>query len=89
MSSGSDYAIKELYDATVKALNITPEKDVEVRERGEDDVYTILLDPTKTNKDFDWKVTTPLTEGIKKAIDWYKVHGITQTFTHLKGVEKK
>ena len=89
VSSGSDYAIKELYDATLKALNITPEKDVEVRERGEDDVYTILLDPTKTNKDFDWKVTTPLTEGIKKAIDWYKVHGITQTFTHLKGVEKK
>ena len=88
ISSGKDYAIKELYDAAIKALNIIPETDVEVREHGEDDVYTILLDPSKTNKDFDWKVTTPLEEGIKKAIDWYKVYGITQTFTHLKGVEK-
>ena len=88
VSSGSDYAIKELYDATLKALGIIPDTEVEVRQRGEDDVYTILLDPTKTNKDFDWKVTTPLEEGIKKAIDWYKEHGITQTYTHLKGADK-
>ncbi len=88
VSSGSDYAIKELYDATLKALDIMPDTEVEVRERGVDDVYTILLDPAKTNKDFDWKVTTSLEDGIKKAIDWYKVHGITQTYTHLKGVEK-
>lgn len=46
ISSGKDYAIKELFDATLNALNITLEKPVEVRQRGEDDVYTILLDPT-------------------------------------------
>ena len=89
VSSGKDYAIKELFDATLKALDITLEKDVEIRERGEDDVYTILLDPTKTNKDFDWKVSTPLEEGIKKAIEWYKEYGISQTYTHLHGVEEK
>ncbi|MCI9138195.1 MAG: NAD-dependent epimerase/dehydratase family protein [Lachnospiraceae bacterium] len=88
ISSGSDYAIKELFDATLKALDITLEKDVEVRQRGEDDVYTILLDPSKTNKDFDWTVSTPLEEGIKKTIEWYKRYGISQTYTHLKGVDK-
>jgi len=86
ISSGSDYSIKELFDSTLKALNIKLEKDVEVRPRGEDDVYTILIDPSKTNKDFDWKVNTPLESGIKNAIEWYKTHGITQTFTHLKAV---
>ncbi|HPH11652.1 MAG TPA: NAD-dependent epimerase/dehydratase family protein [Thermotogota bacterium] len=85
ISSGTDYSIEELYDATVEALAIIPEKDVEIRERGEDDVFTILLDPSKTNLDFDWKVTTPLKKGIKKTIEWYKEHGITQTYTHLKG----
>lgn len=89
VSSGTDYAIKELFDATLKALDITLETDVEVRERGADDVYTILLDPSKTNKDFDWHVSTPLEMGIKKAVDWYKEYGITQTYTHLKGVEGK
>lgn len=88
ISSGSDYSIKELFDSTLKALDITLEKDVEVRERSEDDVYTILIDPSKTNKDFNWKIKTPLEEGIKAAIEWYKEYGITQTYTHLKPVEK-
>jgi len=85
ISSGTDYAIKDLFDATVKALGITLDKDAEVRPRNEDDVYTILLDPSKTNKDFDWKITTPLEDGIKEAIEWYKSHGLTETYTHLKG----
>lgn len=88
ISSGSDYSIKELFDNTLKALEITLEKDVEVRQRGEDDVFTILIDPSKTNKDFDWKISTPLETGIKKAVEWYKTHGITQTFTHLKSDDK-
>lgn len=88
VASGRDYSIKELFDATVAALEIKLDKEVEVRARNPDDVYTILLDPSKTNADFDWTTTTPLSEGIKKTIEWYKVHGITQTFTHLKGIEK-
>jgi len=84
VSSGSDYSIKELFDATIKALGIKLEKEVEVRPRGADDVFTILIDPSKTNKDFAWKTTTPLELGVKAAIDYYKKFGITQTYTHLK-----
>ena len=62
-------------------------EEVEVRERGEDDVFTILIDPSKTNQDFDWKVSTPLEDGIKAAIEWYKKFGITQTYTHLQTEE--
>jgi UDP-glucose 4-epimerase len=89
ISSGTDFAIKELFDATVKALNIKLDQDVEVRARSEDDVFTILLDPSKTNRDFDWNTTTPLEKGVLAAIEWYKVYGITQTYTHLKPVEAK
>ena len=89
VSSGSDYSIKELFDAVVKALGITLEKEVEVKPRGEDDVYTILLDPNKTASHFQWKVTTPLEKGVKAAVDYYKEFGITQTYTHLKQVESK
>ena len=85
ISSGKDYAIKDLYEATLKALNMHSDKDVEVRERGEDDVYTILLDPEKVKREFDWDIKTPLEEGIKKTIEWYKEYGISQTYTHLRG----
>ncbi|MFT5130554.1 MAG: UDP-glucose 4-epimerase [Rhodothermales bacterium] len=84
VSSGSDYSIKELFDATLAALEIELEEDVEVRERSEDDVFTILIDPSKTNQDFDWATSTPLGVGVAAAIAWYREFGITQTFTHLK-----
>jgi UDP-glucose 4-epimerase len=84
VSSGSDHAIKELFDATVAALDIELDGEVEVRDRSADDVYTILLDPAKTERDFDWKISTPLAQGIKEAVAYYREHGITETFTHLK-----
>jgi len=89
ISSGSDYAIKELFDATVKALGIKLDNEVEVRSRNADDVYTILLDPSKTNKDFNWKISTPLEQGVKNAIEYYKEFGITQTYTHLRQADEK
>jgi UDP-glucose 4-epimerase len=89
ISSGTDYSIKELFDATVKALGIKLEKEVEVKPRNKDDVFTILLDPSKINNDFNWRVSTPLEEGIKTTVEWYKKYGITQTYTHLKQAEEK
>lgn len=84
VSSGSDYSIKELFDATLEALQIKLDKEVEVKPRNPDDTFTILIDPTKTNQDFGWKITTPLKEGVQKAVEYYKEYGISQTFTHLK-----
>lgn len=89
ISSGSDYSIKELFEATVSALGIELNEEVEVRPRGEDDAYTILLDPSKTDRDFAWKVTMPLETGVKKAIEYYKQYGINQTYTHLRQPDEK
>ena len=84
VSSGSDVSIKELFDATLKALHLKLDREVEVRPRNPDDAYTILLDPSRTNADFAWHAGTPLEVGVAAAIDWYKRFGIQQTFTHLK-----
>lgn len=88
ISSGSDFSIKELFDATITALNIKLDKEVEVRDRHPDDAFTILLDPSRTKADFNWQVKTSLVDGVKAAIDYYKEYGIEQTFTHLKSDEK-
>lgn len=90
ISSGSDFAIKDLFNATIQTLGVKLERDVEVRPRNPGDVFTILLDPSKTQQEFSgWKVRTPLEVGVKAAIDWYGQFGITQTFTHLKGIDEK
>ena len=84
VSSGSDVSIKELFAATLKALQVTLDREVEVRPRNVDDAYTILLDPSQTNADFGWRASTSLGAGVAAAVDWYKRFGIHQTFTHLK-----
>jgi UDP-glucose 4-epimerase len=87
ISSGGDHAIKELFEATVQAMGVKLDRDVEVRPRGADDAYTILLDPSQTNRDFGWRTSTPLEAGVSQAMAWYRTHRIQQTFTHLKSVE--
>lgn len=82
LSSGSDYTVKELFDAVLFVLDI--KMDVEVRERESDDVFSIFLDPSRTKKDFNWNVKTPLNEGVLKTIQYYKEYDIEETYTHLK-----
>jgi len=86
ISSGKDVSIKELFDATTAALNM--QINVEVKPRQPDDVYSILLDPSRTNKEFGWYAKIPLNVGVKQTIEYYQEFGIAETFTHLKEVKK-
>jgi len=81
ISTGKDYSIKEIFDHVCEALKI--KVDVEVKPKLPEDVYSILIDPTKTIKDFNFVPKTLLKDGITKAIEWYKTHSITETYTHL------
>ena len=84
VSSGRDFSIEELFTATIDALKVELPEPVEVRPRGEDDAYTILLDPSRTQADFAWATSIPLGEGVAATIDYYREYGITDTYTHLK-----
>ena len=89
-SSGQDCSIKELYDATVAALGLPPDPGVEVRPRGDDDAFTILLDPSETRSAFpSWVANTPLEKGVGEAVRWYREHGVQRTFTHLRMPETR
>jgi UDP-glucose 4-epimerase len=86
VSSGSDVSIKELFDATIAAMDIELDEEVEVRPRAEDDAASILLDPSRTEREFGWSASTPLTAGVAKTIEDYREHGVGETYTHLKAV---
>ncbi len=86
-SSGTDVAIKELYDAVVEAMGIAPYPEAEMKLIGPDDAPSILLDPSRTFEDFGKIEFTPLKQTVKAAIDYFKVHGTLGEYTHLK-IEK-
>lgn len=89
VSTGTDYSIKEMFDAVVAAMGIELDEPVEVRPRPPEDAPSILLDPTRTNADFSWEAKVPLQEGIQKAVEWYGENGVGETYTHLKAEEVK
>ena len=89
VSTGSDYSIKEMFEAVVEAMGIELEGEVEVRPRPPEDAPSILLDPSRTKADFGWEASVPLDEGIAKAVAWYEQNGVGETYTHLKADEVK
>ena len=87
-SSGGDVAITELYDEVVGAMGLDPYPEPDIRPLAPDDVFSILLDPSKTFEDFGQVEFTPIKQIVKEAIAYYKVHGTLGEYTHLRPREK-
>jgi nucleoside-diphosphate-sugar epimerase len=88
-SSGTDIAIQELYDAVVTAMDLPSKPQAEVKDLGPDDVFSILLDPSRTFQDFGALEFTPLQVTVSEAIHYYKKHGTLGEYTHLRLQDKK
>jgi len=88
-SSGKDVAIQELYDAVVNTMDIPGKPKAEVKALGPDDVFSILLDPSKTFQDFGEIQFTPIQDTVAEAIAYYKMHGTLGEYTHLRLDSKK
>jgi nucleoside-diphosphate-sugar epimerase len=88
-SSGGDVAIQELYDAVVTAMELPEHPQPDVRELGEDDAPSILLDPSRTFADFGKLEFTPLSEIARSAVAYYREFGTYGGYTHLKHEESK
>lgn len=83
-SSGSDVAIKDLYDAVVRALALNTYPEPEIRDLGPDDAPTILLDPARTFADFGRIDFTPLQQTVARAVAYYRDWGVHGGHTHLR-----
>lgn len=83
-SSGTDVAIKELYDAVVTAMGLTEYPEPEIKELHPDDAPSILLDPSHTIEDFGPIDFTPIEQTVKAAVDYFDKFGVYGGYTHLK-----
>lgn len=83
-SSGRDVAIRELYDSVVKAMQLNDYPEPEVRSLGADEAPTILLDPSRTFRDFGELQFTPLDEIVARTVAYYKEYGVRGGYTHLR-----
>jgi UDP-glucose 4-epimerase len=86
-SSGSDVAIRELYDEVVRAMQLNDYPEPEIRPLGPDDAPSILLDPSRTFRDFGEIRFTPLDEIVARTVAYYREHGVQGGHTHLRGAK--
>ena len=83
-SSGRDVAIKDLYDAVVRAMKLNEYPQPEIRPLAADDAPTILLDPARTVRDFGEMTFAPLDEIVEKTVSYYRNRGVHGGYTHLR-----
>jgi UDP-glucose 4-epimerase len=86
-SSGQDVAIKDLYDAVVRAMKLEEYPQPEIRPLAQDDAPTILLDPARTIRDFGELSFAPLDEIVEKTVAYYRDRGVEGGYTHLRNRE--
>lgn len=83
-STGTDISIKKLYDSVVDAMDFKEYPIPEIKDLAPDDVYSILLDPSRTFKDFGNIEFTEIEKTVKEAVDYFSQHGTLGEYTHLK-----
>jgi UDP-glucose 4-epimerase len=83
-SSGKDVAIKDLYDAVVRAMKLNAYPEPEMKPLGPDDAPSILLDPSRTFSDFGEIEFTPLDEIARRSVERWQEDGVVGGYTHLR-----
>ena len=83
-SSGKDVAIRELYDAMVRAMQLNDPPEPELRPLGADEAPSILLDPSRTFADFGDIAFTALDDIARAAVAHWRAHGVEGGYSHLK-----
>ena len=83
VSSGIGHSIQEIYDLVRSHLGLTADPDVKVVPVGDDDVPSVVPDPSKTRNVLGWQANVPFKETIRRLLAWYDAHGVSDVYSHL------
>jgi nucleoside-diphosphate-sugar epimerase len=83
VASGEAHSIKEIFDLVADYLGVGP-MDVPIVPPAADDVPVVSLDASETRNAFRWAAKVGFEETIRRQLQWYDQHGITDVFSHLK-----
>ncbi|UGY16075.1 NAD-dependent epimerase/dehydratase family protein [Bradyrhizobium septentrionale] len=83
VSSGIGHSIKEIYDLVRSHLGLPADPDVKVVPVGDDDVPSVVPDPSRTRAVLGWQAKVPFDETIKRLLAWYDAYGVSDVYSHL------
>jgi nucleoside-diphosphate-sugar epimerase len=83
VSSGTGHSIQEIYDLVRSHLGLAADPDVKVVPVGDDDVPSVVPDPSRTRSAFGWEAKVPFDATIRRLLAWYDAHGVSDVYSHL------
>lgn len=83
VSTGEGHSIKELFDEVAAYLGVRLDEPVPIVPPAADDVPVVVLDPAKTTKAFGWRAQVGFKDTIRRQLDWYRAHGVSDVYSHL------
>ena len=83
-STGTDVSILELYDTVVEAMQLKEYPMPTVKALEADDVFSILLDPSRLHEDFGHLEFASITDTVGDAVKYYQEFGTLGEYTHLR-----
>ncbi|MGY4178330.1 UDP-glucose 4-epimerase [Bradyrhizobium sp. USDA 4518] len=83
VSSGIGHSIKEIYDLVRSHLGLPADPDAKVVPVGDDDVPSVVPDPSRTRALLGWQAKVPFDETIRRLLAWYDAHGVSDVYSHL------
>lgn len=83
VSTGEGHSIKEIFDEVADYLKVVLPEPVPVVPPGADDVPTVVLDASATERVLGWRARVGFRDTIRRQLDWYREHGISDVFSHL------
>lgn len=83
IASGTGHSVMEVLNEVSDYLGIQPVGLTE-NHVGDDDVQTVILDPSQTLAVFGWKAQTDFLDLVRETLDWYDNFGLGEVRSHLK-----
>lgn len=82
VSTGEGHSIKDVFDEVSNYVNVSI-PDVPILPVGEDDVQSVVLDPSETEATFSWKAKIDFKNTLRRQLEWYDKYGVTDIYSHL------
>lgn len=83
VSTGEGRSIKDVFEVIVDYLGVELRESVPIVPAGEDDVPAVVLDSTVTHAKLGWRARIGFEETIRRMLQWYDVHGVSDVYSHL------
>jgi UDP-glucose 4-epimerase len=83
VSSGEGKSIRDVYDRVRSHLGMPRDPAIKVVPVGDDDVSSVVPDPSRTEKVLGWKAKVSFEDTIRNVLAWYDAHGVSDVYSHL------